>query len=236
MKNLAIIPARGGSKRIPHKNVRIFYGKPIIQYSIDAAFQSGLFDEVMVSTDDPEIATVAQKLGASVPFFRSPEAAGDKATLAAVMIDVMDSYEKIGKRFDYFCCLLATAPFITLDRLKEGYDLLIKGKFDSVVPFVHYPVPIQQAFILNPETKKVEMFFDDQYGIMTQDMTPSYYDAGQFYWMRPESVKEKKRISCNNTGALILSELEAHDIDIEDDWNIAEQKYSYLQNNKNKRP
>lgn len=230
MKNLAIIPARGGSKRIPHKNIRIFYGKPIIQYSIDAAFQSGLFDEVMVSTDDPEIAAVAKKLGASVPFFRSPEAAGDNATLAAVMIDVMDSYEKIGKRFDHFCCLLATAPFITVERLKEAYDKMIEGKFDSVVPFIHYSVPIQQAFKVNSETKKVEMFFDDQYGIRTQDFVPSYYDAGQFYWMRPESVKAKQRISCDNTAAIILSELEAHDIDTEDDWNIAEQKYSYLQN------
>ena len=231
MKNLAIIPARGGSKRIPHKNVRLFMGKPIIQYSIDVAFKSGLFDEVMVSTEDPEIAAVAKKLGVSVPFFRSAAAASDKATLAAVMIDVMDSYEKMGKRFDYFCCLLATAPFITVERLKEGYKKLIDGKFDSVVPFVHYPVPIQQALKINPENGKVEMFFDDQYGIMTQDLTPSYYDAGQFYWMRPESVKAKHRISCDNTGAVILSELEAHDIDTEDDWNIAEQKFTYLKNN-----
>jgi pseudaminic acid cytidylyltransferase len=231
MKKLAIIPARGGSKRIPHKNIRLFKDKPIIQYSIDVALQSGLFDEVMVSTEDKEIATLAEKLGANVPFYRSAKAAGDKATMAEVIIDVMDSYQRVGKRFDYFCCILATAPFITIKRLKEAYKKLVDGKFDSVVPFVHYPVPIQQAFKLNPNNDKVEMFFDDQYGIMTQDFVPSYYDAGQFYWMKPESVKEKKRISCDNTGAIILSELEAHDIDTEDDWKIAEQKYFHLHSN-----
>ncbi|MDP2685128.1 MAG: pseudaminic acid cytidylyltransferase [bacterium] len=229
MKRLAIIPARGGSKRIPHKNIRHFNGKPIIQYSIEVAIQSGLFDEVIVSTDDPEIASLAKKLGAEVPFYRSAKASGDNATLAEVMIDVMDSYERIGKKFDYFCCILATAPFITIEMITEAFMKLIDFNFDSVVPFVRYPVPIQQAFKLNPENGIVEMFFDDQYGIRTQDFVPSYYDAGMFYWMRPESVKEKRRISCNNTGSIILSELEAHDIDTEDDWKIAEQKFSYLQ-------
>jgi pseudaminic acid cytidylyltransferase len=229
MKKLAIIPARGGSKRIPHKNIRPFKGKPIMQYSIEVALDSGLFDEVIVSTEDEEIAEMAKKMGASVPFYRSAEAASDKATMAAVMIDVMESYEKIGKKYDYFCCILATAPFTTVDRLKEAFIKMIDGQFDSVVPFVPYPVPIQQAFKLDSnKNNKVEMFFDDQYGIRTQDFTPSYYDAGMFYWMRPESVKEKKRISCNNTGAIILSELECHDIDTEDDWRIAEQKFEYI--------
>jgi pseudaminic acid cytidylyltransferase len=233
IKRLAIIPARGGSKRIPHKNIRHFMGKPIMQYSIEVALNSGLFDEVIVSTEDEEIAKTAKQLGASVPFYRSDEAAGDNATMATVMIDVMDSYEKIGKTFDYFCCILATAPFTTIDRLKEAYNKMINGRFDSVVPFVPYPVPIQQAFKLDPDkNNKVEMFFDDQYGIRTQDFIPSYYDAGQFYWMRPESVREKKRISCDNTGAIVISELEAHDIDTEDDWRIAEQKYAYILNSK----
>jgi len=233
MKILAIIPARGGSKRIPHKNIRLFYGKPIMYYSINAAKESGLFDEIIVSTEDTGIAEVAQSLGANVPFYRSSEAAGDKATLASVIIDVIDAYEKKNIRFDYICCILATAPFVTAARLREGYQKLIEGNFDSVVPFVKYPVPIQQAFKLNQTTGKVEMFFDDQYGIMTQDMVPSFYDAGQFYWMKPESVKQKHRISCDNTGAIILSELEAHDIDTEDDWAIAEQKYKYLNARKN---
>ena len=231
MKKLAIIPARGGSKRIPHKNIRLFNDKPIIQYSIEVALQSGLFNDVMVSTEDKKIATLAKKLGASVPFYRSIEAASDKATIAEVMIDVLDSYEQIGKSFDYFCCIFATAPFISVTRLKEAYRKLVDGKYDSVVPFVPYSVPIQQAFKLNPENGRMEMFFDDQYGIMTQDFIPTYFDAGQFYWMRPESVKKKRRISCDNTGAIILSELEAQDIDTEDDWKIAEQKYSYLFSN-----
>ncbi|HBX53544.1 MAG: pseudaminic acid cytidylyltransferase [Bacteroidetes bacterium RIFOXYA12_FULL_35_11] len=235
MKNLAVIPARGGSKRIPNKNIRLFNEKPIIQYSIEAAYNSGLFEEVMVSTDDQKIAQIAIELGAKVPFYRSAAAAGDHATLAEVIIDVMDSYQAKGLSFDYFCCILATAPFVTVEKLKEGYKKLIDEKFDSVVPFVHYPVPIQQALKINPENNKVEMFFDDQYGIRTQDFVPSYYDAGMFYWMKPESVKSKRRISCDNTGAVILSELETHDIDTENDWKIAEQKYYYIHNVVNKK-
>lgn len=232
MRKLAVIPARGGSKRIPDKNIRLFKGKPIIQYSIEVALKCKLFDEVIVSTEDKRIAEIAQQLGATVPFYRSEEAAGDKSTLAEVMIDVMDSYKNIGKEFDYYCCIFATAPFITSERLTEAFHKMIDGSYDSVLPLIRYPVPIQQAFKLDPNNNnRVEMFFDDQYGIMTQDFVPSYYDAGQFYWMRPESVKEKKRISCDNTGAIILSELEAHDIDTEDDWKIAEQKYFHLHSN-----
>lgn len=233
LNTLAIIPARGGSKRIPHKNIRKFIDKPIIQFSIDTAYSSALFDEIMVSTDDIEIANLSEALGAKIPFYRSTKASSDKATLAEVIIDVIEAYEKKGISFKYICCILATAPFLTTSRLKEGFEKLIKDGFDSVVPFVQYPVPIQQAFKINQGTGKVEMFFDNQYGIRTQDFTPSFYDAGMFYWMKPESVREKKRISCNNTGAIVLSELEAHDIDNEDDWQMAEIKYLHFINNIN---
>lgn len=234
MKRLAIIPARGGSKRIPGKNIKLFDGKPIIQYSIDIAKQSGLFDEIMVSTDDLEIAELSKNLGASVPFFRSAENSGDKCGLAEVIVEVINSYEKLEERFNYYCCIFATAPFITVDRLHEAYNVMIDNNFDSVLPLIPYPVPIQQAFKINQESNKVEMFFDDQYGIMTQDFIKSYYDAGQFYWMRPESVKKRKRITCENSGAIFLSELEAHDIDTIDDWKIAEQKFHYIKELKSK--
>ena len=206
-----------------------------IQYSIEVALQSKLFDEIIVSTEDKRIAEIAKKLGAEVPFYRSEAVAEDKSTLAEVMIDVMDSYKSIGKDFDYYCCIFATAPFITSERLTEAFHKLDKGGYDSVLPLIHYPVPIQQAFKLDPkQNNKAEMFFDDQYGIMTQDYTPAYYDAGQFYWMKPESVKARKRISCDNTGAIVLSELEAHDIDTEYDWRIAEEKYENILKKRNK--
>jgi len=230
MKILAVIPARGGSKRIPHKNIKSFEGRPIIGYSIDVAKQSGLFDEVMVSTEDNEIAEIAKNLGASIPFLRSNDTAGDKCGLAEVILEVIDSYSKIGREFDYCCCIFAAAPFITIERLKEAFDKIVLKNYDSVMPIIPYPVPIQQAFKLIPESDTVEMFFDDQAGIMTQDYVPSFYDAGQFYWINIERLKVKGRIDGENTGAIILSELEAHDIDTEDDWKIAEQKYSYIKN------
>lgn len=229
MKRLAIIPARKGSKRLPLKNIKPFYGKPIMQYSINAALQSGLFDEVMVSTDDEEFAEIAKSFGATIPFLRSKENANDTAILADVVIEVIQHYRKQGQEFDAICMLLPTAPFISGERLSEAYDVLNEGNFDSVTTLIPYAVPIQTAFKLSGN-KKVEMMHPEIYGMRTQDMETTYYDAGQFYWMRPESVERRRKISCDNTGAIILSEFEAHDIDTEEDWNLAELKYKYLEN------
>jgi pseudaminic acid cytidylyltransferase len=231
MKKIAIIPARGGSKRIPGKNIKLFLGKPIIQYSIEIALKSGLFDEVMVSTDDHETAELSKKFGASVPFYRSAETSGDKIGLAEVVIEVLKEYSRIGREFEYCCCIFATAPFITTRWLTESYEKMIKKNFDTVFPIVSYPVPIQQSFKIINEDGGIEMFFDDQAGIMTQDYLSSYYDAGQYYWMQTERVKVKNRIDGENTGSVLLSEMETHDIDSEDDWKIAEYKYEYLHKN-----
>ena len=148
MSSIAIIPARGGSKRIPRKNIRDFFGKPIIAYSIEAALASGIFDEVMVSTDDEEIAKVAQEYGAKVPFFRSEENSGDMAMTVPVLIEVLQEYEKIGRVYNYLCCIYPCAPFVTAGRLKEGMELLRSSGADSVLPVVRFSYPPQRCLVI----------------------------------------------------------------------------------------
>src|SRR5690554_5074439 len=158
MKNLAIIPARGGSKRIPRKNIKDFLGKPIIAYSIETALQSGLFDEIMVSTDDEEIASIAIELGASVPFLRSVEQSNDHATLADVIDEVKNRYLSLGRNFDYICCILPTAPFITIELLKKSYmSISTNDKINSIRPVIRFSYPIQRAVKL--DEGKISMFY-----------------------------------------------------------------------------
>ena len=145
--SIAIITARGGSKRIPHKNIKEFCGKPIITYSIEAALQSGLFDEVMVSTDDIEIARIAREAGARVPFMRSSESAGDYASTDDVLMEVLEIYRAQGRKFDTFCCLYPTAPFVTAEKLKIAMELLEKA--DSVMPVVKFSFPPQRCMVMN---------------------------------------------------------------------------------------
>ena len=149
MKNLCIIPARGGSKRIPNKNIKNFLGKPIIAYSIETALQSGLFDEVMVSTDSEEIAEVARKYGAEVPFMRSAETASDTAGTAEVILEVYESYKKLARVPDHICCLYPTAPMVSTEVLKEAFAKLISKQFDSVFTAVEFEYPVQRGFVLS---------------------------------------------------------------------------------------
>ncbi|NMC99426.1 MAG: pseudaminic acid cytidylyltransferase [Bacteroidales bacterium] len=222
-KNIAIIPARGGSKRIPHKNIKPFLGKPIIAYSIEAAQKSGLFSELMVSTDDKEIAEMAKKYGATVPFFRSPQTANDFATIGEVIEEVLLNYQKQGKMFENVCCLLATAPFINTKRLMEAYDLMLEKKYDSVFPIVRFSYPIQRALRLSDGN--VSMFQPENFAKRSQDLEPAYHDSGQFYWMKVEEFMKQKRFFSKNSGAIILPETEVQDIDSEEDWKLAEWKY-----------
>jgi len=223
MRNLAIIPARGGSKRIPQKNIKAFLGKPIISYSIESALKSKLFDEVMVSTDDTQVAGIAKQYGASVPFMRSEKTADDYANVADVIIEVFDNYKKTGEEFDNFCVLFATAPFITKERLKEGFDLLQEKKFDSVLPVLKYSYPIQRA--LKIEDDKLSMIHPENYVKRSQDLMPTYHDSGQFYWMSTKEFYLQKTLFSKNAGAIILSEMEVQDIDTIEDWEVAEMKY-----------
>ena len=227
MPNICIIPARGGSKRIPRKNIKLFLGKPIIAFSIEAAIHSGLFDEVMVSTDDFEIATIAKKYGAAVPFLRSDETANDFATTFDVIQEVVKEYELLSKTFEFTCCIYACAPFVTANTLNMSLDLLLESKFDSVFPIMPFGFPIQRA--LKQERKKVSFFYPEFSLFRSQDLEKSYHDAGQFYWMNTAECIKKKQILTDNSGSIILSELEGQDIDNEVDWKLAELKYELLQ-------
>jgi N-acylneuraminate cytidylyltransferase len=229
MTTIAIIPARGGSKRIPRKNILPFEGKPIIGYSIEAALQSRLFVEVMVSTEDEEIARIAVSFGARVPFKRSQPNAGDHATTVDVLLEVLEHYEKQGRIFDYGCCIYPTAPFVTGDLLLQGWQMMVEKGYDSVFPVLRYSHPIQRA--LSIQDGKVGMIWPENYAARSQDLPPAYHDAGQFYWFRTEALKLTGRLWTDNSGALLISEMQAHDIDGMDDWATAEFKYHILKGN-----
>jgi|SRR5690554_3626088 len=227
MGNLCIIPARGGSKRIPRKNIKDFLGKPIIAYSIETALQSGLFDEVMVSTDDEEIAEVAKKYGAKVPFFRSEENSGDYATTADVLLEVIKKYEKSGKQFDDICCVYPTAPLVSSKHLQEGYRKFKYEERDTVFPVVAYTYPIWRGLLMDGEGKS-SMIWPENRNVRSQDLETVYHDAGQWYWVQNQAFNEQKRLFTENSSSIILSSLEVQDIDLSSDWTIAEIKFSML--------
>lgn len=226
--NLCIIPARGGSKRIPKKNIKIFLGKPIIAYSIEAAIQSGLFNEVMVSTDDDEIAEVAKKYGANVPFMRSKDTSNDFATTMEVIKEVLGDYEKLGCFFNDVCCIYATAPFVSAKHLQNSHGVFKENSYDSLFPVMAFCFPIQRSLRL--EGNKCLFNYPEYSETRSQDLEKMYHDAGQFYWMKNSLIKSGNTIMNTNTGAYIISELEGQDIDNETDWKLAELKYELLQN------
>lgn len=223
-KNITIIPARGGSKRIPRKNIKDFLGKPIIAYSIEAALQSELFNEVMVSTDNEEIAEVAKKYGAKIPFMRSKKNADDFATTADVLIEVLTEYKKHNRDFEYMCCIYPTAPFVTDQKLIDSFNLMIEKGADSVIPVVKFSYPIQRAFRIN-DKNQLEYIWPENINKRSQDLEPFYHDAGQFYWYKVDSFLSKKSLDELVKIPFILKETEVQDIDNEEDWKIAKLKY-----------
>ncbi|MFA7314335.1 MAG: pseudaminic acid cytidylyltransferase [Candidatus Magasanikbacteria bacterium] len=226
MSNIAIITARGGSKRIPKKNIRPFLGKPIIAYSIEAALKSGIFDEVMVSTDSKEIADVAISYGAQVPFLRSKENSSDHSTTAHAIEEVLSDYKKLGKNFTYFCCLYPTAPLVSANKLKEAFNILKTNGVDSVLPVVEFNYVIQRA--LKIDNNFIKMIWPENLNKRSQDLSPVYHDCGQFYFMKTNIFLEQKKLFVEKNAPLIINEMEAQDIDNEDDWKIAELKYKIL--------
>lgn len=230
MKSIAIIPARGGSKRIPRKNIKDFLGMPIIAYSIKAAKESGVFDEVMVSTDDEEIAEVARKYGARVPFLRSSETANDYATTADVVNEVLDTYEKHGDKFNIVCCIYATAPFVTPERLVEAVKTLKTGDFDSAFTCVEYSYPVLRSLVIDHDGR-LKMKWPEYKYSRSQDLQKLYHDAGQFYVSSVPAFKRNNSFRGDNTMPIILSELEVQDLDTYTDWSLAEMKYRMMDMN-----
>ena len=226
MKNIAIITARGGSKRIPRKNIRNFLGKPIMVYSIEAALQAGCFDEVMVSTEDEEIAAIAREAGASVPFFRSMETANDYASTADVLTEVLGAYQERGLFFEFGCVIYPTAPFVTARKLREAMDILREKQVDTVLPVVRFSFPPQRAFVADGRFIR---FAHPEYGkTRSQDLEPLYHDSGQFCCFRTEVFLERKTLVTEHTYGFELPESEVQDIDTLEDWRLAEIKYTMM--------
>lgn len=226
MSSIAIITARGGSKRIPKKNIKKFCGKPIIAYSIEAALNSGIFDEVMVSTDSEEIASIARKYGASVPFMRSESTSSDFSTTADVLTEVINEYKKLGKEFDRFCCLYPTAPFVTAKKLKDAMDIFDNSESYSLISVVQFSFPPQRAFIIN--NGKLSYQYPENALKRSQDLEPVYHDCGQFYICNVNMFMEKKTLVSEKTIPFIIPEEEVQDIDNMSDWLIAEAKYKVI--------
>ena len=222
--NIAIIPARGGSKRIPRKNISSFRGKPMMAWSIEAALQSTIFDIVMVSTDDPEISAIAKSFGAEVPFRRSDQASDDYATTADVIKEVLAAYSCLGTVFENACCVYPTAPFVVASDLQEGYEQLKKSDFDVIMPITAFSYPVWRS-LKSDERGRVSMNFPEHLQSRSQDLTPAYHDAGQWYWFRIQPFLKHGTLIAENTGSVELSELRVQDIDTPEDWILAEIKH-----------
>ncbi len=226
MKRLAIITARGGSKRIPRKNIKPFLGKPILAYSIEAAVASGLFDEVMVSTEDEEIAEIAKRYGAKVPFYRSEKTAGDFATTNDVLLEVIDEYEKRGQFFDVACCIYPTAPFVTAEKIKDAMGQLEASDADTLIPVVQFSYPPQRAMVIR--NGQLEFKYLEYIDSRSQDLEKEYHDVGQFYCFKVPAYKENKKLMLGSILPYVVDEMEVQDIDNESDWKIAEIKYQAM--------
>lgn len=232
MKKVAIITARGGSKRIPGKNIKDFLGKPIIAYSIDAALSCGLFDEVMVSTDSEAIAAVAKQYGASVPFMRSEKTSDDFSTTVDVLFEVIDTYKEHGVTFEKACCIYPTAPFVDGATLSKAYQHFIDNNFDSVFPVIRFDSPIQRALKVGAD-HRISMFYPEHQRTRSQDLEPAFHDPGQFYWFRVDRLYVNKKLWAPNSGIIEISPMQGQDIDNPEDWKLAELKYSLINNLKN---
>lgn len=226
MSMIAIITARGGSKRIPKKNIKEFYGKPMLAYAIDAAKNSGIFDEVMVSTDSEEIANVAKKYGAAVPFMRSEKTANDFATTYDVLEEVILEYKKLGKEFDSICCIYPCVPFLTAKTLSEAYKQFTESNCNALQPVCAYSVPIEWAMrlidgLLVPDSsEKLKM--------RSQDLQKAYFDVGMFYFCKTNVLLKEKTLVPTKTAGYVIDESECQDIDTPNDWKMAEMKYKLL--------
>lgn len=228
---VAIIPARGGSKRIPRKNIKTFHGKPMIAYSIEAAIASNCFDQIIVSTDDNEIAKVAKSYGAQVPFCRPDDISDDYATTMDVMRHAIDWCQKEGWNVEVACCIYATAPFLLPDDLIRGYNLLQDREVQFAFSATSFSFPIQRAIKLN-ENNAVSMFSLENELLRSQDLEEAFHDAGQFYWGKTSAFLNKLSIFSPHSKAVLLPRSRVQDIDTQEDWEFAEALYSVINHSK----
>lgn len=226
--NLCIIPARGGSKRIPRKNIKPFCGQPMIAYSIQAALQSACFDAVIVSTDDADIADIAQTYGAEAPFIRPTQIADDHATTAAVIRHAIETLMLDDIQPEYVCCVYATAPFVQAGDIQRGLALLQNSGADYAFSVTTFPFPIQRALRCSAEGV-LSMFQPENFARRSQDLEEAWHDAGQFYWGSTAAWRVEKPIFNARARAVSLPRYRVQDIDTEEDWQRAELMYQALQ-------
>lgn len=223
--NLAIIPARGGSKRIPRKNIKPFLGDPIIAYSIRAAIESNLFDKIIVSTDDEEISEVAKKFGADV-WLRSDKNSDDYATISDVVVEVLNTSKDKGMVVENFALFYSTAPLVRVKDVVDSFKLL-DADSDVVLPVVAYSYPVQRSLKMN-DRELLEFSYPEYKGTRSQDLEKIYHDSGTFFWSKAEFFLKEKNLFNGRTKAHELDEILVQDIDTTQDWEIAEFKYNYL--------
>lgn len=229
MTKIAIIPARGGSKRIPRKNIRLFAGRPMIAYSIEAALQSKLFDRVIVSTDDKEIAEVAVRYGAEVPFVRPEELSDDYTGTIDVIAHAIHWFREHGCNPTAVCCIYATAPLIQAQDLRQGFKLLTREKWQYVFSATKFSFPIFRSFKQHTD-QSLEMFFPEHFQTRSQDLPEAMHDAGQFYWGQTEAWLGSVEIFGRSSSVVELPAWRVQDIDTLDDWKRAELIYGNLMN------
>lgn len=233
--NIAIIPARGGSKRIPRKNIRGFCGKPMVAWSVAAAWESGLFEHVMVSTDDAEIAEVARTVGAEVPFMRPPELSNDHAGTTEVVAHAVQWAQAQGWTVQAACCIYATAPFVQAHDMQRGLAKLDAGDWAYAFSVTDFAAPIFRAFEAS-ETGGIRMFFPDNFDKRSQDLPTAWHDAAQFYWGRPQAWISGLRIFAEHSSPVFVPRWRVQDIDTIDDWARAELMFEALQRRQEKAP
>jgi len=226
-KAVAIIPARGGSKRIPRKNIKDFFGKPLIAYSIEVALKSKLFDKVIVSTDDEEIAEIALEYGAIVPFLRPKELSDDFIGAGAVVNHALEYLKSVGKNYDFVCTIYATAPFLDEKYLIEGFEKLKNSSVKNAFSCTSMPFPIQRTFKITKD-ERCEMFWPENFSKRSQDLEEAYQDAGQFYWTNL-NIKSNEIIFAKDSIPIILPRFLVQDIDTLEDWQRAEIMYEVIQ-------
>ena len=227
MSVVAVIPARGGSKRIPHKNIKPFCGKPMIAYSIEAAKDAGIFDRIIVSTDSEKIASTAKDFGAEVPFMRPCELADDHTGTDAVILHALKRLMEDREKIDYICCIYATAPFVKAEYIIRGYNILHDNNATSCFSVTTYSFPIFRSLKINNQNR-LEMFWPEYRETRSQDLTEAHHDAGQFYWADAKKYLKEKQFYSKDAVPVILPRYLVQDIDTPEDWETAEKMFSAL--------